>query len=289
MQPQARRSLITFLVVGVALAVAIIIAVGPGKQRDAAAPTADAPDAKAQASSADAERAPGAEGKATQAEASPAGATAAAATAQDARAAGSGAVTPSDAPPSASQPAAPVATVARTLTARAPAEATESPASIGSLEAGQAQMRVDFSPNAAGISRVVFADIWDSAADWRAARVHRAAVKAGSANPQPMPPESARYSIEPLSTLGGIEVPLLATHSIEVDGVRVSLFGKVWSQTAPGTFTSEVSSEDGSVRLRITRSFAIAEGGEGFDLSVAQRVENLGTAPVSASLVHPAT
>jgi YidC/Oxa1 family membrane protein insertase len=101
-----------------------------------------------------------------------------------------------------------------------------------------------------------------------------------------MPPESARHSIEPLSTLGGTQVPLLATHSIEVDGVRVSLFGKVWSQTAPGTFVSEVSSDDGAVRLRITRSFAIAEGGDGFDLSVAQRVENLGSAPVSASLVH---
>ncbi len=274
MQPQARRSLITFLVVGVALAVAIILVVGPGKQRDGAAPAPSAADALQQASAPEAGRAGNAE---------PAAAPAAV---QAAPAAGSGAVTPSDAPPASSQPAAPVASVARTLTARAPADVTDSPASIGSIEAGQAQMRVDFSPNAAGISRVVFADIWDSAADWRAARVHRAAVKAGSANPPPMPPESARYSIEPLSTLGGIQVPLLATHSIEVDGVRVSLFGKVWSQTAPGTFTSEVSSEDGSVRLRITRSFAIAEGGDGFDLSVAQRVENLGSAPVSASLVH---
>jgi YidC/Oxa1 family membrane protein insertase len=252
MQPQARRALITFIVVAAALAVAIILAVGPGKSRDAAAPAPATPDAPAQSA--------------------PASAPAA--------------VKPSDAPPAASQPAAPAITVARTLVARAPSEAIELPASIGSLDAGQAQMRVDFSPNAAGIARIVFADIWDSAADWRAARVHHAAVKAGSANPPPMPPESARHSIEPLSTLGGTQVPLLATHSIEVDGVRVSLFGKVWSQTAPGTFVSEVSSDDGAVRLRITRSFAIAEGGDGFDLSVAQRVENLGSAPVSASLVH---
>jgi YidC/Oxa1 family membrane protein insertase len=252
MQPQARRALITFIVVAAALAVAIILAVGPGKSRDAAAPAPAAPDAAVQSA--------------------PASAPAA--------------VKPSDAPPAASQPAAPAVTVARTLVARAPSEAIELPASIGSLDAGQAQMRVDFSPNAAGIARIVFADIWDSAADWRAARVHHAAVKAGSANPPPMPPESARHSIEPLSTLGGTQVPLLATHSIEVDGVRVSLFGKVWSQTAPGTFVSEVSSDDGAVRLRITRSFAIAEGGDGFDLSVAQRVENLGSAPVSASLVH---
>jgi YidC/Oxa1 family membrane protein insertase len=252
MQPQARRALITFIVVAAALAVAIILAVGPGKSRDAAAPAPAAPDAAVQSA--------------------PASAPAA--------------VKPSDAPPAASQPAAPAITVARTLVARAPSEAIELPASIGSLDAGQAQMRVDFSPNAAGIARIVFADIWDSAADWRAARVHHAAVKAGSANPPPMPPESARHSIEPLSTLGGTQVPLLATHSIEVDGVRVSLFGKVWSQTAPGTFVSEVSSDDGAVRLRITRSFAIAEGGDGFDLSVAQRVENLGSAPVSASLVH---
>ncbi|MBU3729488.1 MAG: membrane protein insertase YidC, partial [Phycisphaerales bacterium] len=277
MTPQARRALITFLVVGVAVAVAVIIAVGPGKPREGVAPEAvasaqpqpSASDAAGPARSADAASTPPSQ---------PAGAPSSAAA--------SAGASPADAPPTGSQPAAPVASVARTLTARAPSEVAESPASIGSLEAGQAQMRVDFSPNAAGISRIVFADIWDSAADCRAARLHRATVKAGSSSPPPMPPESARYSIEPLSTLGGIQVPLLATHSIEVDGVRVSLFGKVWSQTAPGTFVTEVSAEDGSVRLRITRSFAIAEGGDGFDLSVAQRVENVGTASVSASLVH---
>jgi YidC/Oxa1 family membrane protein insertase len=255
--------------VGVALAVAIIIAVGPGKQRDASS----APQAAAV--------------PATQANAQPAAAqpAATAAALPDVTAAAQPDATAA-ALPASSQPAAPVATVTRALTARAPSGAAESPASIGSLEAGTAQMRVDFAPNAAGIAKIVFADIWDDAAEWRAARVHSSAVKAGSANPPPMPPESARYSIEPLSTLGGIEVPLLATHSIEVDGVRVSLFGKVWSEIAPGTFVTEVSSEDGSVRLRITRSFAIAEGGDGFDLSVAQRVENMGSASVSASLVH---
>jgi YidC/Oxa1 family membrane protein insertase len=286
MQPQARRTLITFLVVGVALAVAIIIAVGPGKPRDAgttaASPTPQGPagaDVQTAAQSAEpgasktaasaAEQASGTETAATgDASAAPVAAQAASAT---------GAL------PASSQPAQPAATVARTLTARAPAGVSESPTSIGSIEAGASQMRVDFSPNAAGIAKVVFADIWVDAAEWRAARVHSAAVKAGSANPPPMPPDSARYAIDPLSTLGGFEVPLLAMHSIEVDGVRVSLFGKVWSQTAPGTFVTDVSSEDGTVRLRITRSFAIAEGGDGFDISVSQRVENVGSA---SSLVH---
>ena len=284
MQPQARRALITFLIVGVAVAVAVILAVGPGKSRDGAAPAGSAaapaaapePQRTADAPAASASGAPVPAAAAPQAPASSAGAPAAPAAAASA--------TPSDAPPAASAPSTP--TVARTLTARAPSGVTEEPASIGSLDATRAQMRVDFSPNAAGIARIVFADIWDSAAEWRAARVHSAAVKAGSASPPPLPPDSARHAIEPLSTLGGITVPLLATHSIEVDGVRVSLFGKVWSQTAPGTFVSEVSSEDGSVRLRITRSFAIAEGGDGFDLSIAQRVENIGSASVSASLVH---
>jgi len=262
MQPPARRALITFLVVGVASAVAVILAVGPGKSRDAAVTTP-------QTSAASSETAPPTQ--ATQG-VQAAQATQGAPSAQE------------SAPPATVAP--PMPSVTRNLTARAPAEVAESPTSIGSLDPARAQMLVEFSPNAAGISRIVFSDIWDSAAEWRAARVHRAAVAAGSSSPPPLPPDSARYALEPLSTLGGIAVPLLATHSIDVDGVRVSLFGKVWSQTAPGTFVTEVLSDDGSVRLRITRSFAIAEGGDGFDLSIAQRVENAGTAAVSASLVH---
>ena len=279
MTPQARRALITFLVAGVAVAVAVIIAVGPGKARDSATPASVAPAASPVASEPAPAAVPAAAASGQPAAAAPA-AQAAAPQPGAAPVASPGAET--SAVPQAARPAA----AARVLTARAPSEATEAPASIGSLEAGRAQMRIDFTPNAAGIARIVFADIWDTAADWRAARVHRAAVKAGAASPPALPPESARHSIEPLSTLGGIQVPLLAMHSIEVDGVRVSLFGKVWSEVAPGSFVTEVSSDDGAVRLRITRSFAIAEGGDGFDLSVAQRVDNLGAAAVSASIVH---
>ncbi len=182
----------------------------------------------------------------------------------------------------------PAISVARQLSARAPA-ATGPRTSMGSLDPAHSRMRVDFSAGGAGIDQIVFSEYWNTAEESRAATAHAADAS------KPLPPDSARYALRPegmLPPAAGVSdprplaVPLMAVHSIDVDGVAVSLFGDVWAETAPGTFVTDIveSAADGSTVavVRITRTFAFA--GEGFDLLVAHRIDNLTAAGIKARL-----
>ncbi len=189
---------------------------------------------------------------------------------------------------------APAINLSRRLSARAPGATgpgtTPAPrTSLGSLDPVHSRMRVDFSAGGAGIDQIVFSEYWNTAEESRAAAAHARDPS------KPLPPDSARYALRPEGMLppaaGATDprpmlVPLMAVHSIEIDGVAVSLFGDVWAETAPGTFVTEVVEEaaDGSMVavVRVTRTFAFA--GEGFDLLAAHRVDNLTVAPIQAQL-----
>ena len=171
--------------------------------------------------------------------------------------------------PSESEPAseAPPATQAE-LVARAPSGATTSPKPLGGLDPTKHRFQISFSGSSAGIDEVVFSDFWTEAAYARAATRH---LKSGGETP--MPPESERYTLR--STRYGDDViPLLAARSVEIDGIRISLFGPIWTEIEPGHFHTEIVDQDGTPQFRIERKFILPPNG--YDLTIQQKVEHLG-------------
>ncbi|MFO0873991.1 MAG: membrane protein insertase YidC [Phycisphaerales bacterium] len=151
--------------------------------------------------------------------------------------------------------------------------AGQPPAPLGSLDPRTAKLFVEFAPRGAGLSRIVLADYWETAAARRVAAAHWRAVERGASSPPPLPDDSLRYVLQTSLPLGNIDVPLLAVHSIEIDDTLISLFGDVWSCTAPGEFVTEVRDGDGKPMLRVHRRLAL--GGDGYDIQLTQSIENL--------------
>ena len=143
----------------------------------------------------------------------------------------------------------------------------DGPSDIGSLDPSTDRYRVRFSAGSAGIDSIVFSEFWLEAREKRAAAAH-------FANPElPLPAEEARYSLN-RSALGSNAIPLLSAAGVEIDGVFVSLFGGVWSETAPGEFETEiVDAESGDAGFRISRRFKLTDNG--YDIALEQRIENL--------------
>jgi YidC/Oxa1 family membrane protein insertase len=168
------------------------------------------------------------------------------------------------------------ATAVGALTARAPSgPAPESPAPIGSLDPTLNPYRIEFTPNAAGIRSITSAAFWRTAADRVAAAAHRANPAA------PMPPDSQRHVLAEATPLfhfnGSTPIPVLAAHTLEVNGAPVDLFGRVWSELAPGHFATELADAAGVARIRVERRYELTQGS--YDLSLRQTVTNLGDAP----------
>ncbi|MSR29777.1 MAG: membrane protein insertase YidC [Phycisphaerales bacterium] len=185
--------------------------------------------------------------------------------------------------------AAPVAVVPSgvTLVARAPSVPSATPTALGSLDPARDRMWIEFAPNAAGISKITFSDFWISAADRLAAIDHAEDIVSGANQVTPLPSNSQRYALVAQGTIARITVPMLAMHSIEVDGARVSLFGSVWSERAPGSFETTLVDPSGVIHFRILRSFTVRTGeGDGYDLLLSQSVENLDGSPHAIRLVQ---
>lgn len=165
------------------------------------------------------------------------------------------------------------------LTARPSAAAITTAASLGSLDPTKDRFTLDFSSAGAGISRIVFSEFWMSAVDRMAAIRNAAAVASGASTIPPLPDASSRYFLSPVGTLAHFTVPMLAAHSIQVDGRSISLFGAVWSQLSPGSFETLLVDDAGTPVLRVRRLFTLqAKQGDGYDISLSQTVENLSSA-----------
>ncbi|MFM7259704.1 MAG: YidC/Oxa1 family insertase periplasmic-domain containing protein [bacterium] len=192
--------------------------------------------------------------------------------------------TPDSTTPASSTPAAateaPAITAPR-YTARVPAGMTapEAPQQLGSLDPKVAPARFTFSRNAAGIDRIVAADIWLTAEDAAQARRARADDDLAA-----LPDDSRRYVLAQSSRFGDVALPVLAARVLEIDGATVSLFEAVWSETAPGTFTTEIADESGAAVGRFTRVFRL--GPTGFDVALEQRFVNLSGAPMRVRLLQ---
>ena len=188
-------------------------------------------------------------------------------------------------PPSAAAPATP-------LTARAPAAAITQGLTLGSLDPKAARFQLAVSPRGVGLDRITFSEYWHTAAEARQAAAHHAAVigaagSAAPANAPALPPESARYSLHPAGKLGGaagVEVPLLAVRVLDVDGQQINLLDTVWSQTAPGEFTTTLVDAQGKEHLRVVRRIVLRP--EQFDVVLEQRVQNTGSVPHTVTWIQ---
>lgn len=177
------------------------------------------------------------------------------------------------------------------LVARAPTggfAAGTTPTPIGSLDPKVHPFRITFTNNAAGIQSIVFSQFWKTVADSRQARLHAA----GGTNAPPLPGDDARYVLAHSQTVlqgtadgtRSFEVPVCAVHSVVIDGAAVPLFANVWSETAPGSFATEIVDADGTVRFRIERRFVTTEGS--YDLLLEQSIKNLGSDPASVQWIQ---
>ncbi|MEY3022143.1 MAG: Membrane protein insertase YidC [Planctomycetota bacterium] len=254
MNPKLLRFLVTSGLVAVVFIVGSIVARGPGQKAN---PSTTAPAAGASADAAPDTSRPAADAPAADARTDSGNADAA--TAGDA--------------------AAPVAAPAGTLRARVPsgAAAVSGPASIGSLDPAVAPFRVTFTEGSAGIASIVFSDFWNTD-DARRAAI--AARKSGDLSA--LPADDQRFTLVTARDLQGYSVPVLGARAVEVDGALVSLFGAVWTETAPGAFATEIADDAGAAVLRVERRFAAS--GE-YGLVLEQRVENLGASPRTVRLV----
>ncbi|MBM4111697.1 MAG: hypothetical protein FJ254_10175, partial [Phycisphaerae bacterium] len=190
-----KRTIVTFVVVAIATTLVFTIISGGGRTKSeperssqvtpttdaSASSSATAPDATATAPAAS-----------TQA---PAGTTPATPGAPQAAAPG--------AAPAATTPPAPV------WTAIAPASGSGSLIVGGPLTSADARIQLELTPRGAGIARVVFAHQWKTAK----ARIAAERAMAGKGE---FPSDDERYRLEPIDTLDGKSVPLLAVNSIVV-------------------------------------------------------------------------
>jgi YidC/Oxa1 family membrane protein insertase len=191
---------------------------------------------------------------------------------------GAGAPTAGGTAPAA--PAAPIAPAAPpvALSARAPGPALTESVALGSLDWRAHAFLLSISPDDAGIERVTFSQFWRHGADNRAAQRHWSAMESGADAVPPLPPEAERYALQSPGKLGwpGVfNVSLMGVRALEVDGTTVNVFGRVWSQTAPGVFETALVDEAGTEHLRLVRRFIV---GKGFDIALEQEVRNTGPA-----------
>ena len=180
-----------------------------------------------------------------------------------------------------------------TLSPRAPTGTLSEqggPTPIGSLDPKLERLQLEFSSNAAGVSRIVFSDFWRTGEAKREAAAHARAVERGSSDPPSMPEEEQRYVLQTTATLATpsghlIETPILAVHSIRIRGwgetpFEVILFGDVWSELAPGVFETEiVEKETNTVILKVRRSYVLPAGR--YDVSLGQVVTNVSPYPLA--------
>lgn len=274
MTPQARRIVIPLLVLGVALGV--LASVVLNNRSKTSGSTAPAPTSQATGASGAAPEASGGAGTETPSSepGAPEQATA------DSAPRGSAGTDTSDLP--AAQALSATVDIA-TWQAVAPTEGAIDPVPpIGSFDPSRDRMKLELTNVGAGITRIAFSDFWQTAAAKRQARRHYAAPPGPDA--PPLPPESLRFVLTTETPLGGFVVPVLAVHSIEVNGTRIQLFSNAWSCTAPGVFVSEVRNAEGAVMLRLHRHYRLGENA--YDVTLLQSVENLSGVPLEVRWVQ---
>jgi hypothetical protein len=158
-----------------------------------------------------------------------------------------------------------------------PITADALPTPLGSFDWRTDAMRIEFAANAAGIESVTFSDQWETVEGNREAERVKEQIRAGSKTLDALP-ATERYVLKTEAPLGNYEIPVLAAHSVVINGERVSLFGSVWSEVGPGRFVTEIRDADDRPVLGIERRVVLAD--DGYDITLVQQVHNVTDAPL---------
>jgi YidC/Oxa1 family membrane protein insertase len=175
-----------------------------------------------------------------------------------------------------------LAEVAGLRAAAPPAAPGGPPQPIGSLDPRQARLYLEPSENGAGLARITLAAHWEDALARHRADAHYAAAP-GDPNPPPLPDPALRYVLHARQQLGTFSVPVLAAHSVKINGQTVDLFGPVWASPEPGAFTTEVRDGEGRLIVQIERRFIL---GEGYGLRLQQRIVNAADGPLDIQWIQ---
>lgn len=279
MNEKTRRILITVAVLCLGAGILGIVILGRGNQP----PAQDAHGAAGATDASTADRTGAAAATATPPGAAPATQPGTGSAASQSSAPGSGAAPAGSAATGSAGGASPTTQSApppaSALTARAPGAVLDAPVALGSLDWRSHAFLLSISPDDVGIERVTFSQYWRHGVDNRAAIRHWNALESGADTVPPLPPEEDRYALRSPGKLGfpGVySVSLMGMRALEVDGATINLFGRVWTQTAPGEFETALVDESGAEQLRVTRRFTV---GQGFDIALEQHVRNSGGAP----------
>ncbi|MCI0631914.1 MAG: hypothetical protein L0Y44_14815, partial [Phycisphaerales bacterium] len=177
----------------------------------------------------------------------------------------------------------PALTQFTSLRAVAPAGASQAlPEPLGSLDFRRATMQLDLTRVGAGIARIAYSDIWETAEANRIADAYR--KRLGPADPFDLTQvdESQRYVLQQEQPFvwsnGSTLIPILAAHSVVINGSLVSLFeGSIWSETAVGRFETTIVDQDGKPVAQIVRQHILKPG---YGLVIVQQVENVSGQPL---------
>jgi YidC/Oxa1 family membrane protein insertase len=157
---------------------------------------------------------------------------------------------------------------------------------LGSLDPRDQSLQLVLTRRGAGIGRITLAGEWQTARARLQARAHQDALDRGATPVPPLPDESERYVLNQTRNhrvavengVREIEIPVLAVHSLEVNGQVIHLLhgpDRVWAATAEGPNAAQmrtlvVDAEDRPV-CRVSRRFELGPSGT---FTIAQRVVN---------------
>ena len=162
---------------------------------------------------------------------------------------------------------------------------------IGDLDdPDQWSMQLVFTREGAGLTRIPFSNIWQTAASRRQALMYFSAKAAGDTTGYSLPPESERYILlneqmitwnDPEGDLQQRLVSILSANRVVINGDVLDLTrGDHWIQPSPGVFKATVLNEDEEPVARLHRRWEL---GSGYDITLEQSFENLGSEPMTIS------
>jgi len=163
--------------------------------------------------------------------------------------------------------------------------------SLGNLDdPDQWSMKLVFTREGAGLIRIPFSNIWQTASARRQASMYFSAKAAGDTTGYSLPPESERYILlneqmiswtNPEGALQQRLISVLSTNRVVINGTVLDLTrGEYWVQPEPGVFEATVLNEDDQPVARVHRRWQL---GSGFDITLEQSLENLGSDPMTIS------
>jgi YidC/Oxa1 family membrane protein insertase len=139
-----------------------------------------------------------------------------------------------------------------------------------------AKMRLEFTRQGAGITRIPFANIWMTAESKRQAAAWFSSRGTPEADSVELPPFDERLLLAEASqvSVGGrlATIPLLSAGNVTIGGTRLDLsLAECWKPTGPGAFVAEILNGEHEPIVRIERTWRLKE----WDIELDQQIVNV--------------